>query len=153
MAERKQHTKNVWGPALWLYLHAAADFCDDSTAFASLINSLVGTLPCPECRKHLKEYTSRLPPGSAITDKPSAVRYVKDLHNHVNSIIGKPPHPPVRTSFSFPAPAFPRVAATPAVQGIAAHSGGLPRPASAMQRPAGGPRAPRATAAPRFRRH
>lgn len=150
MAERKQ--KSVWGPALWLYLHAAADFCDEPEAFASLVLSLVGTLPCPECRKHLKEYTSRMPPASFITDKPSAVKYVKDLHNHVNSLIGKPPHPPARTAFSFPAATFPRVAAT-----TQAHAGGLPRPslppsAIQQQRPAG-PRAPRAAAAPRFRRH
>ena len=157
--QRQQHKKTVWGPALWLYLHVAADFCDDPEAFASLVLSLVGTLPCPECRKHLKEYTSRMLPSSSIIDKTSAVRYIKDLHNHVNSLIGKPPHPPpTRNVFSFPA-ATARVANAAAVQGIAAHAGGLPRPslppsAIQQQRPGGAARAPRAAAAaPRFRRH
>lgn len=77
--------KSVWGPALWIYLHTAATFCEDPAAFTSLMLSLIGTLPCAECRKHLKTYMARTPPTS-IVDAESALSYVQSLHDHVDSL-------------------------------------------------------------------
>jgi hypothetical protein len=137
--------KSVWGPALWLYLHTAANYCDDPDAFSALMLSLVGTLPCPDCRKHLKEYTAKLPPSATIRDASSASDYVRELHDHVNVLTGKKrpgaaPLPPRTTrglhpssSVAHPPPAFWRTAQPQRL----------------------GPRAPRngAVAAPRLRRH
>jgi hypothetical protein len=131
--------KSVWGPALWVYLHTAADYCDDPDAFSALMLSLVGTLPCPDCRKHLKEYTARLPPSATIRDASSASDYVRELHDHVNALTGK------------------KRPATPRTVGVRAATGGVPPPAfwRTAQPQRLGPRAPRngAVAAPRLRRH
>lgn len=156
MGERTSK-KSVWGPALWLYLHTAADFCDDPSAFSSLIMSLAGTLPCPDCRKHLKEYTAQFPPTTAILDGASAVTYVQELHDHVNTLIGKK----VQKSLPLPTPPVPPMAPNQASNrrhvhspsGMRAATGGLPPPLSATSR-LQRPRAPRTVVpAPRLRRH
>lgn len=86
--------KSEWGPALWKYLHISASYCEDADAFCRLIKSVAQTMPCPECRKHLVQYLQRTPPEATIrSDAPAtgASNYIFDLHNHVNSLIGKPP--------------------------------------------------------------
>lgn len=88
--------KSAWGPALWKYLHIAASYCEDADAFCGLLRSVAQTMPCPECRAHLAQYLSRLPPESTIRGEhpvDTATVYVFDLHNHVNGLIGKPPLP------------------------------------------------------------
>ncbi len=143
--------KSTWGPALWLYMHTAAEFCDDAGAFYVFLGSLTGTLPCPECRRHLLEYTSKHPPAQVVVDAKTASAYVHDLHNHVNILTKKPqiplpqstPKPPPAqrhwggSTGRTPAPAFGRPMMPPQV--IA--SGRAP------------PRAPRTPVAPRLRRH
>lgn len=81
--------KSIWGPALWIYLHTAATFCTDPSAFGALISSLVGTLPCPECRSHLKEYVDRMPPSASVRGATSALQYVQRLHDHVSALTKK----------------------------------------------------------------
>lgn len=81
--------KSIWGPALWIYLHTAATFCTDPSAFGALILSLVGTLPCPECRSHLKEYVDRAPPSASVRGATSALQYVQRLHDHVSALTKK----------------------------------------------------------------
>ena len=81
--------KSVWGPALWIFLHTSATFSEDAGAFCSLISSLAGTLPCPECRAHLRAYVARMPPEAVIVDSASALRYVQSLHDHVDMITKK----------------------------------------------------------------
>lgn len=153
MGERSSK-KSIWGPALWLFLHTAADFCDDSVSFCSLIMSLVGTLPCPDCRKHLKEYTTQFPPSATIVDGVSAANYVRDLHDHVNILTGKKLHKPPLLSAP---PVVPTRRYVQSPLGMRAATVGLPTPPSSIasrllqqQRP----RAPRTVMpAPRLRRH
>jgi hypothetical protein len=138
--------KSVWGPALWVYLHTAANYCDDPDAFSALVLSLVGTLPCPDCRKHLKEYTAKLPPSATIRDASSASDYIRELHDHVNVLTGKKrPAPPPSCTTRGLHPSLPVRTATGSVPASwrTAHPQRL------------GPRAPRngAVAAPRIRRH
>jgi len=163
--------KSVWGPALWLYLHTAAEYCDDPEAFSSFVTCLASTLPCPECRSHLKEYTARVPPASFIKDRPSATAYVRELHDHVNVLTGKK-RPPQEQQHEAPVTSPVKPRAPPPAQaqlrrgsglqssapsGIRAATGGAPPPASwrTAQPQRLGPRAPRgaAVAAPRLRRH
>lgn len=155
-----QHTskKSVWGPALWLYLHTAAEYCDNPEAFSGLVMSLVGTLPCPECRKHLKDYTTRLSPVTAIKDVATAVQYIRDLHNHVNTLTGKEAKTTATTvpsqQLSVPAAPAPRQRGSGLLSSTASA-----RPTTWYSPPRYGPRAPRTVtvsrtvAAPRLRRH
>jgi hypothetical protein len=83
-------SKSTWGPALWLYMHVAAEFCSDPKAFCVFLESLTKTLPCPECRQHLLEYTQKHSPSNAIVDALTASSYVHNLHNHVNVMTNKP---------------------------------------------------------------
>lgn len=84
---------------------------------------------------HLKEYVARLPPET-INDVQSAVNYVRDLHEHVNVLTGK-------RAIVVPPP--------PVVQ-VAPHMRPGRRVIGARTRIAA-PRAPRAVAAPRLRKH
>jgi len=92
-----KNRKSVWGRALWTFMHTAAEFVDDPEGFSLFIHSLVRTLPCPECRKHLSDYILYHPPHQII-DSSSAVVYVNNLHNHVNVITGKPQFPVASTA-------------------------------------------------------
>jgi hypothetical protein len=83
-------SKSDWGPALWRYLHIVASYCEDPNAFCGLLRSVSLTMPCPDCRNHLIKYLLRFPPESTICGVNKATVYIFDLHNHVNTLIGKP---------------------------------------------------------------
>jgi len=88
----KPATVEFFGPSLWKTLHSVAwtygndpsqpttDEKADVTQFFQLIGKV---LPCPLCREH---YTSYLKTHTIAADnRESLVRWVFDLHNHVNT--------------------------------------------------------------------
>ena len=86
----------VWGPSLWHYLHTMSfnypvkPSCDDKTNYMNFIKSLKDILPCRYCRenltRNLKETNFSI---SDMKNRDTFSRYVFDLHNHINIMLGK----------------------------------------------------------------
>jgi hypothetical protein len=92
-----------WGPVFWKLLHGLAEKAgsaplpglqgDETRAWKSLLTGLQKTLPCETCREHLASYVISHP--ITIPDNYSGLRgfvrqWVFDLHNDVNTRLGKP---------------------------------------------------------------
>ena len=85
--------KNVWGPAAWTFLHAAAAVCDDPGNLAMLLRATATSLPCPECRSHALAHLEAHPPEGVLTDRLTASEYVWKMHNETNVRTGRPTRP------------------------------------------------------------
>ena len=86
----------VWGPSLWHFLHTMSfnypvkPTCDDKKNYMNYIKSLKHILPCRYCRenlsRNLKETNFSM---SDMRSRETFSKYVFDLHNHINTMLGK----------------------------------------------------------------
>jgi len=85
-----------WGPIYWNYLHMISlkyphrPSRNDIKNHLGLINFFMETIPCPICRKDIKNLVSQKKLSIALKDKKSLVKYFWDIHNKVNYKLGKP---------------------------------------------------------------
>jgi hypothetical protein len=86
----------VWGPAIWHFLHTMSfnypvhPSLDDKRKYRNYMLSLKYVLPCGKCRKNLKENYKKLPlTMSHMKTRDTFSRYVYDLHELVNDMLGK----------------------------------------------------------------
>ena len=85
---------NVWGPALWQYLHIwslgypkyPTDAAKDGAR--TFVDRVVRSLPCAGCRIHADEFVRKNPVRLGSTD--DLVGWFIDFHNHANLNTGKP---------------------------------------------------------------
>lgn len=81
------------GPPLWLSLHWFAKIADaekDPSIYTTALNLLARAHPCANvCRKHLVANLKLLP----VSSYTSAMDHSIDLHNLVNTQLGKPQFP------------------------------------------------------------
>ena len=86
----------VWGPSLWHFLHTMSfnypvkPTCDDKKQYMNFIKSLKYTLPCRYCRENLSRNLRET--NFTIQDmdsRDSFSRFVFNLHNHINTMLGK----------------------------------------------------------------
>lgn len=81
----------VWGPSIWVTIHtlalkADADLDAGIGPFREFLNSLTFLLPCGQCRHdYSKWYSATGPPLTG-----HAFEWSFNLHNYVNSKLGKP---------------------------------------------------------------
>ena len=86
---------NIWGPKMWFVLHTMSfaypenptDF--DKENYNNFFNSLTNMIPCTVCKAHYTEHTKKNPIAPHLHSKNSLVKYVVELHNEVNKILGK----------------------------------------------------------------
>jgi hypothetical protein len=86
----------VWGPSLWHFLHTMSfnypvkPTCDDKKNYMNYIKSLKHILPCRYCRdnldRNLKETNFCM---ADMADRNSFSKFVFNLHNHINTMLGK----------------------------------------------------------------
>lgn len=87
---------HIWGPALWMILHSAAERIgiqllqrlpqEEIRIWTNLLSSLRYSLPCPLCKKHYTDYFNSHP----IQSKDEIRNWLYQLHSHVNQQTGKP---------------------------------------------------------------
>lgn len=95
-----------WGPHLWLILHTLAEKAgrqtnaitmgDEQRIWPLFIRALPATLPCPYCRDHLQTYTASHPfelPSTYHQVQAYIRKYIYDLHEDVNTRLGKKSFP------------------------------------------------------------
>lgn len=87
---------SVWGPPLWRALHIAANFSDRMSVrneWEILLNSLLNSLPCPDCTGHYRAWYAahRFVRGRNAPDiRKQAHEWLVALHNDVNVRTEKP---------------------------------------------------------------
>lgn len=95
-----------WGPAFWRILHGLAESAggytdvnaqkDEQLLWKNLMINLPKTLPCDECRNHLKDYIVLHPieiPESYDNLKHYVRLWYYELHEDVNRRLEKPSFP------------------------------------------------------------
>lgn len=86
----------VWGPHFWFVLHLVSfNYTDnpstpDKENYKRFYESIGDILPCPNCRKHYKNYLSQFPIGIHLDTRMDLIKWVIQVHNFVNQSIGKP---------------------------------------------------------------
>ena len=103
-----------WGPLIWLILHTLAEKAgrqtnsltmgDEQRAWPLFVKTLPEAIPCPYCRDHLKDYLNTHPftlPMDYYEWKTYIPLYFYELHESVNSRIGKPSFPQANLSTAY----------------------------------------------------
>lgn len=87
---------SVWGPSLWHSLHTISfnypvnPTDNDKRRYRNFMKSLVYVLPCRYCRDNLKKNYKTYPiKMEDMKDRNSFSRYVYNLHEIVNKMLGK----------------------------------------------------------------
>jgi hypothetical protein len=86
----------VWGPSLWHFLHTMSfnypvkPTREDKMNYLNFMNSLKSILPCKYCRINLKKNFSDTKFSIIkLKDRKTFSKYIYDLHNHINKMLGK----------------------------------------------------------------
>jgi hypothetical protein len=86
----------VWGPSLWHFLHTMSfnypiePTKEQKKYYFDFILSLKEVLPCKYCRMNLKKNFKAVPlKMSSMKDRESFSRYIYNLHEHINKMLGK----------------------------------------------------------------
>lgn len=87
---------SVWGPGMWHYLHTMSfnyptnPTTKDKHHYRDFVLQLKHVLPCGKCRKNLIKNFKKLPlKMSYMKDRDTFSRYIYDLHEVVNKMLGK----------------------------------------------------------------
>ncbi len=85
---------DVWGPIFWDAMHIVSlaypvqPSEEDKAGAKAFFESLSVVLPCPICRTHYSEKIKASP--VATGSKGELIYWVWDIHNQVNTLLGKP---------------------------------------------------------------
>jgi hypothetical protein len=87
---------NVWGPALWHYLHTMSfnypvhPTIEEKRNYRNFIINLRHVLPCKYCRINLKTNFKQLPITMAdMKSRETFSRYIYNLHELINKMLNK----------------------------------------------------------------
>ena len=87
--------QNIWGSHLWFSLHSISfnyplfPTIDDKNNYKNFFLSLKETIPCSICKKNYKRHIIEHPIDNFLDNRKKLVYWVIDIHNMVNSEIGK----------------------------------------------------------------
>lgn len=93
--------KNVWGPMLWKTFHGFGRILKNiviseerirlTRSVYQFTGTLIGTIPCPSCRNHAKDYFSKsnLKEADILASSTAYEDWAFTFHNVVNSRLGK----------------------------------------------------------------
>ena len=86
----------IWGPKLWFFIHTLAiNYPDNPTQkdknhYSKFFENLKYIIPCEKCRINYIDSVNKNPVKNHLKDSTTLFRWTVDLHNKVNSEIGKP---------------------------------------------------------------
>ena len=89
-------TTKDWGPKLWYALHTITfNYPDNPTDidkqnYETFFISLKHVLPCILCQKHYSNHIEKHPIRPNLINRVSLSRWLVDVHNEVNIMLGKP---------------------------------------------------------------
>ena len=85
-----------WGPKLWYILHLISFNYPENPDIITkryhhdFFENLKHVIPCVICRNHYKNHLENNPITPHLDDRYSFSKWVVDLHNQVNIMLGKP---------------------------------------------------------------
>ncbi len=89
----------VWGPAFWFVLHTISfNYPNEPTKeekenYKNFVLSLQHVLPCKYCRMNISKNFKKMPiTDDVLENRTTFSKYMYDLHNMVNVMLGKSPH-------------------------------------------------------------
>lgn len=89
----------VWGPPFWFVIHTISfnypnnPTEEDKERYKNFVYSLQHVLPCKYCRINLQKNFKKMPiTEEVLQDRTSFSKYIYDLHNLVNEMLGKKKH-------------------------------------------------------------
>jgi len=82
---------NIWGPKLWEIIHYLKP--TNNKKFITFMYTLSCTLPCPKCKKHMREiiyygYKNIEPLSKVISNHETYLKWTYDFHDCVNKFRG-----------------------------------------------------------------
>jgi len=87
---------SIWGPSLWHSIHAISfnypvhPTLQQKNDYYQFIMSLGLVLPCGKCRDNFKQNIIDIPfTMETMKSRHTFSKYVYDLHEHINSMLGK----------------------------------------------------------------
>lgn len=86
----------VWGPIFWAMMHIVSlgypskPSEEDKAGAAAFFNSLATVIPCPICKTHYRAFLKQTPVEGVLDSRHTLIHWVFDLHNNVNTQLGKP---------------------------------------------------------------
>lgn len=86
----------VWGPIFWTTMHIVSlgypqkPSEEEKAGAAAFYNSLASVIPCPICKTHYRKFLKSTPVETALNNRHDLIHWVFDLHNNVNTQLGKP---------------------------------------------------------------
>lgn len=87
---------HVWGPSLWHSLHTMSfnypvkPSIDDKNRYMNFIYALEHVLPCRYCRENFKSNLKKTKFNlGKMKNRETFSKYIYDLHNHINTMLGK----------------------------------------------------------------
>ena len=84
-----------WGPSAWIFLHTITfNYPENPNSHhkqqaITFFNSLGEMLPCKKCQEHYQEYLNNHPVKYHVNTRVTLVKWLIDVHNNVNSLLGK----------------------------------------------------------------
>lgn len=87
----------IWGRDMWRSIHYVAlgfpvrePSPEVRQAYMEFFVALGSVLPCVKCAKHYNEHLQSYPVESSLVGRGELFRWTVDLHNAVNSSLGRP---------------------------------------------------------------
>ena len=81
----------IWGPIIWYNFHIMSYTYvnDEIRKYISFFKSMPYILPCLICTEHFREELIKSPPDKNLITRDSTIRWLNNLHNHVNARLNK----------------------------------------------------------------
>jgi hypothetical protein len=87
---------SIWGPPMWHVIHTISfnypvnPTKEQMNEYFAFFNNIQNILPCKFCRDNLKKYLINKPLKMSIfKNRTTLSRWVYDLHEYVNTMLGK----------------------------------------------------------------
>jgi len=86
----------VWGNGLWIFIHTIAiNYPEkpspiDKKNVYNFFTNLENVIPCEKCKNNYSLHMKQLPLSSHLNNKNDLFKWTVDMHNMVNSELGKP---------------------------------------------------------------
>ena len=87
---------SIWGPHAWIFLHSITfnypnkpSPVQEKSAI-NFFNSLRYLLPCSICKDNYENHLIKNPIKDNVKSKKDLIKWLIDIHNHVNLTLGKP---------------------------------------------------------------
>ena len=97
---RWARSKEHWGPRLWYYIHNTCAYYvrhgpytpNQIECMVEWVKQIILIIPCRRCKYWYRKYVLTLDINTACNDANTLFDFMVDIHNKINTKLGKPVH-------------------------------------------------------------